>query len=509
MGRSAVRRHERASVAHDRGDRIATPTAALIAGVLLLVAGWNVALGGRIAQHRDLSPPLRWLSGFVALLLLPGAAVSWFATAPTAGAALHDIAWLWPLVALLAMLQALVALREGAASRVVSLPFALWNTLICWVLTVRWLAWLGVALPGWMLIPGGATVTLTALLLGPASAALPSLPLMPLLAPAYPPRARWSVPIRSLLGVGVSIGVVLVATEGVTGTQPWMERLESGQRVTERDPSRFSVGLTVLPPLAGPPPAAAIRRDIALADSLGVRLIHVRLLPGISGAALDSISHVLEPWRRDSITRIVVSLDQWNSPLSRTPKRRWRPAEVEAVTRRVRPHILVADARSLLEDAARAAATPSVVRRVRPATLVLAGITRVEDLSAPALEGLTRGEAAVNGFWLTLRPDPSGAHGLDRRLAPVDGWLSTSASVELWVHAVPGLPLVEGELTQASGVHLLLAWASARPRVRAVVLDGAGDHLEVVGLRASNGRLRQATLTLARDLRTLIETPSR
>ena len=109
----------------------------------------------------------------------------------------------------------------------------------------------------------------------------------------------------------------------------------------------------------------------------------------------------------------------------------------------------------------------------------------------------------VVGF--SLYPDFDGAVTLDERTHAADRWIqSLSHPVkELWVFSAGGYPSVHGERAQELAVWGALAWASSRSTIKGIIVSDADDYGSITGLRAASGRLRPATLAVARAVHRL------
>ena len=76
---------------------------------------------------------------------------------------------------------------------------------------------------------------------------------------------------------------------------------------------------------------------------------------------------------------------------------------------------------------------------------------------------------------------------------------------EQWVFSARGYPRTFGEGNQERALWGVVAWATTQAKVRAVIIDGAGDYDTLDGLRAPGGRLRPAATTVARAVQALAE----
>jgi hypothetical protein len=83
-------------------------------------------------------------------------------------------------------------------------------------------------------------------------------------------------------------------------------------------------------------------------------------------------------------------------------------------------------------------------------------------------------------------------------------WLRGSRK-EQWIFSARSYPRAFGERNQARAIWGMLAWATSQPRVRAIILDGAGDYEALDGLRDPGGRLRPVVASVARARAALAE----
>jgi hypothetical protein len=119
-------------------------------------------------------------------------------------------------------------------------------------------------------------------------------------------------------------------------------------------------------------------------------------------------------------------------------------------------------------------------------------------------------EAPLDAAGFTVHPSFSGAGGVDARLRAADRWMRAAGPLprgkQLWVFDVHAFPAAHGEASQERTVWHTIAWASAHPALRGVVVAEPGDYSRITGLRAANGRLRGAVGGIRRALATLRET---
>ena len=497
------------------------------AAVTALLLAWNVFAGGRIAQLRTAPKELRLfriLSGLGGFLVIPAMLIGMAEQSELTGHALTTLAWLWPAVLALFAVQVGLALGQNLVPTVVGVPLLLYDLTQFLIASTRVAAEHGLAVPAFLLAPGAAQAALLSLLLGTSSIGSPLAMAVPLLAPAGPARWRPSVLFRSALAVYALAVVVLVAARSI----PAYATIESlaalgGDRLTERASSGFDIGLRILPTVTGTPGTAELRKDFAMADSLGVGALQLRIAPeGCSAAALDSLARALDPYRRDSVLLIVALAAPQGSPgeLRDAPTRYLdrRADAVDRIVRRLHPdYIIPADVPFGAE--AEAIGTQSVswwaeyytrmatiVRRDRPATRLLVAVAGNRD---SALYAWAAADASpVDGVAFVLAP-AAGGHAALAALASAGRWMSSVAPTDRthWIVA-SSAPAIIGEDAQRRLLHHVLAWATTHSAVRGVILGDAADYDRVTGFRSATGRMRPIVADVAAAIRVLFETPA-
>ena len=295
----------------------------------------------------------------------------------------------------------------------------------------------------------------------------------------------------------------------------------SVERLQERPAGDFDVGLKILEDMDGPPATLAVKNDLALADTMGVDLVNVVLVPEqMDRAALDSLARVLDAVRLDS-TQVMVTLG-YASKLIPLPGRTFNDATrlktIDPIVRRLRPDILV-PAQDPFDAGTRAAGAhpveywenfvtqaSAIAKRVRPRTKigVAASVYDRRDSTLYAWAAAPGSPVDVVGF--TLYPSPSGVRTLDAARGAADRWMQASRSPkEHWVFAAGGYPEAHGEASQTRALWAALAWATSRPAIKGLVVSEAGDYGVIRGLRAADGHLRRATFAVMSAMRGLRE----
>ena len=74
-----------------------------------------------------------------------------------------------------------------------------------------------------------------------------------------------------------------------------------------------------------------------------------------------------------------------------------------------------------------------------------------------------------------------------------------------WIFGTGGYPLAHGEVSQDRAVWAALSWATSHGDVRGLVVTEANDYGQAMGVRAPNGRYRDAATTLRKSVRALRE----
>jgi hypothetical protein len=433
--------------------------------------------------------------------------------------------WLWPVTVVLFALQALYAASRRLVNPFLGFFIAAYDIMIAADAVLRFVASRGTPLPGFALIFLAATtstfafVTQSPLILGS-----PFFFFTPMIAPAFPAMRRWTAGLR--LGLAFVAGAWVVVflsrlTDADKAVNSYGVHDPSIERLQERPAGDFTVGLKVFEDMEGPPATLAVKNDLALADTMGVDVVNVVLVPEqMDRAALDSLARVLDLVRVDS-TQVFVTLG-YPSRLLPLPGRTFNDAArlrtIDPIVRRLRPDVLI-PAQDPFDAGTRAAGAhpveywenlltqaSAIAKRVRPRTRigVSASVYDRRDSTLYAWAAAPGSPVDVVGF--TLYPSPSGVRTLDAERGAADRWMQASRSPkEHWVFASGGYPEAHGEGSQTRAVWAALAWATSRPVIKGLVVSEAGDYGVIRGLRAADGHLRRATFAVMNAMRGLRE----
>ena len=495
----------------------------LTAAILL----WDIQLAGRIAQNRRAPRPLALLSAVAGLLVAPAALAAAAAPSLLSGRAVQSVTWLWPVVAVLFVLQAAYAVLRRYVTPTVGIPFLLYNLVLAAVAVARHRLTAGDDPAAWLVGFSAAHVGALGSLLGDAALWSPLSLQVPLLAPITPARWRLSATLRAGLAVyAAAWGTLVLLVEYPHAVREVRTFAELGERrLQERPAGDFRIGVHVFPTIGDRPPTPlVVRNDLALVDSLDGDALSLTLSSEATApAVLDSLSRLFEPVRRDT-TVLVVRLAHPRdaaAAYARDPQgyTRARTAELRRVLRGLRPDIVVPLAgpdpatRPLPLEAAREylTAAASVVAEVRPRTQVAALLTRFDtpDSRLSAWAAARGSPVEVIGF--ALAPSFDGGLSLQARMAAAERWMAAAedprrAAKPHWVLNAQAYPLAHGERSQLAALWGTIAWATTHPELRGVVVSDAADYQRIAGLRVTGGRLRPATGAVAAAVRLLRET---
>jgi hypothetical protein len=253
---------------------------------LLLVAIvliWNVVLAARIAQVRTLPREFVALSALAGFLVVPALLIHLATTSSITGRALTAVDWIWPFTVVLFAIQALYAASRRFVNPFLGFFIATYDILIAVDAVLRFVASRGTPLPGVALIfLAATTATFTYVTQSPLILGSPFFFFTPMIAPAFPALRRAAATFR--IGLALVAGLYLIIF--VTRLTPADQAVNSYgihdprvERLQERPEGDFEVGLKVFEDMDGPPATLAVRNDLALADTMGVAVINVVIVP--------------------------------------------------------------------------------------------------------------------------------------------------------------------------------------------------------------------------------------
>ncbi len=494
--------------------------------VAIAMTLWDVLIAGRIANLRRTPRLFQAATAFGGLLIIPALLVAFASASILYGRTVYTVRWIWPVTAVLFVMQAIYALTRRMVTPLFGLPILFYNIIIATVAVSRFMISRGDT--GWEigLTLSAAQTSMLGLFFGPSALWSPGFPTVPLFSPSLPARWRASATVRGVLAVTAMIVTVLVLVQIPTSLAAIKSyNMYADDRLQEHPEGDFAVGLKIFPDLRSGPPPLALRYDLQMADSLNVDAISVIINPEAArGVALDSIAHSIDDIRTDS-TRLIVTLGfpkDARAAFDRSPGKYTdeRIADVNRIARALRPNILlpVLEPYGEAEEAMGIQSTDYwkgyLTRAARVAHYINPNIrvgvsaasygTRDSTLYAWAA---SRGSGIdVVGF--SLMPGLDGAISLDTHMRVAQRWMRQfpDRPKEHWVFAAGGYPQAHGDRSQELALWGVMAWATAQAPIKGIVILEAADYSAIRGLRRSGGNLRPAFSAIQRAERGLAET---
>ena len=488
----------------------------------LVIIVWNIVLAGRIAQVRHASKPFALLTGFAGLLILPAFIVALATTTLITGRAVSSIDWLWPLTLVLFAVQAVYAVSRRLVNPLWGYPIAFYDVLVAIAALARFATAHGVNLPHPLLVVMAAQIDALALATTEAAIASPFFLHVPLIAPAFPAIGRATAGIRAAVAA-IAIGWVgLIVAEMPRANQALASyAAHADDKLTERR-DRFPVGVKILPNVRDLPSGASARADLEVATATTANAIHIVLVPGATALAIDSIGRAIDLLQRDSV-HLVVTIGYSGTLLPEIGHGELGAEErlrtLHRALTRLRPDIVI-PAQDPYGIGARVLGrlpletwqqfytrARALVQEVRPRTQVAIAASAYDAQDSTLYAWAARRGSPVDVVGFSFYPNRLGARFMEAGYRAADRWMTAHPPVKPhWVLGTGGYPLAHGEVSQARAIWATLAWATARPQIRGVLVMEASDYGQAMGLRAPNGRYRESATTVRRALNGLRET---
>lgn len=488
----------------------------------LVVIVWNIVLAGRISQQRQASRPFALVTGLAALMLLPAFIVALATTTVITGRAISSIDWVWPATVVLFAVQAVYAVARKLVNPLWGYPIAFYDVVIALASVARFAGAHGVELPHPLLVLMAAQIDALALATTDAAIASPFFLHVPFISPAFPATARAAVVIRGVVAAVAFLWFGLIVAELPRANSALASyAAHADDRLTERR-DRFAVGVKLFPDIRSQPSAASAKTDLELAAATTVDAIHVTLVPGASAVAVDSVGRAIDLLRRDSVL-LIVTLGYSGRLLpeigkgSLDPDTRLRTLRLALA--RLRPDIVVPaqdpygiGARVLGRLPVEAwqdyyTRAHALVREVRPRTRVALAASAFDARDSTLYAWAAKAGTPVDIVGFSFYPNRLGARFMDAGFRAADRWMEAHPPAKPhWVLGTGGYPLAHGESSQARAIWATLSWATSHAAIRGAVVLEANDYGQAMGLRAPNGRYREAATTVRRALNGLRET---
>ena len=490
----------------------------------LIIAIWDVVLAGRISQLRMASRPFGTITGLCGLLLLPALLLRMATSSFITGRAVMAVDWIWPMVLVLFAIQAIYAVSRRLVNYFWGIPIVVYNVAIAVTELVRF----GVAhgSPFAEAMAGLLTAqssTLAVVTQSPIAVTTPLFFLVPMIAPAFPALRRTTAAFRAFIAADAFLWVTALIVWGVTAARQGGKALEehADDRLRERPAGDFRVGLKILPDIGSKPTGAAVKSDMQLVTSIGVRAVAVVFAPGVDSVSIDSVANVIDGID-DSVT-VVAAIGykgKLTPGLGSTPvDEAGRLATIGRVVRILHPDILLPAEdpmavgsrivgalpierwQKYLTDAARSA------KAADPRVKVGFSVSSYGIADSVLYAWAARKGSPIDVVGFSFFPEKKGIDDIVNAFEPAaDRWMKTTPPVkEHWVFAAGGFPLNTGERMQARIVWNTLAWATDHPAIKGLIVYEASDYAQARGLRAPNGRLRAAERLIRNAIRQLRE----
>lgn len=499
----------------------ALPIVHLVLTLAILI--WDVVVAGRIMHVRKAPRHFAIVTALCGFFILPAVAIHLATSSVLTGRALVMVSIIWPVTLFLFVIQAVMAVGRRLVHPLIGLSILVFNLILAVSATLAILSASGTPL---LELPLALLVAQSDVLNLATSGAVLTSPLfiaVPILAPAFPALRGFTATFRGVLAFYAILWIATVTLSVAKGQVILREYRQYDQdRLTERPAGDFTIGLKILPDVARPPSALALRGELELVHELDVQALSVTIVPDAADAAvLDSIARVLGPLRRaDSIT-VIVTLGYRGKLLPSAGgafDRAERLRAVEQVVRRIRPDILipaedpygagqrafgalpVAEWQSFLTEAS------ALAKQLRPRTRIGVSASSFgrNDSTLYAWAAAPGSPVDVPGF--SFIPGSRGAQDLDAMMRAADRWMAAdSARKTVWIYNASGLPLAHGERSQERALWGILSWATAHSRIRGMIVYSASDYGGATGLQAPDGRRRPAASAVSRALRGLRE----
>lgn len=485
---------------------------AIYLALSLAMIAWDILMAGRIAGLRKIPRGFQTLTGIAGLLLVPALVIAYTAQSLLYGRAIFLVAWLWPFTAILFVIQTVYALARRLATPMLAFPLLVYNIVIAAVAVTKFIIARGQNPTQLELVLTAAQANMLLTFFGTPALWNPIYIQVPLFAPSLP--ARWGFTRLVRVAVaGAAIAMTALVLVEVPGASAYIKSYAPHQndQLQEHPEGDFRIGLKIFPDLRSGPPPTAISNDLALADTLAVDAISVVIDPEAArGIALDSLARSIEQARADS-TVLIVALGypkkgQAEIRQSRDTYTVARLKDVDRIARRLKPDYLI-PATDPMEEGARILGEQSpqywidyftraarVAHYIYPRIKVSLPISTYGARDSTLYAWAARPGSPIDVVGFSLFAGYDGTRSLDSYMRVAQRWMTMFPKPkEHWVFAAGGLPLVHGEENQRLAFRDVLAWATAQPAIKGLVVYEGGDYNTVRGLRAAGGRLRPST----------------
>ncbi|HJP87131.1 MAG TPA: hypothetical protein VJ852_14165 [Gemmatimonadaceae bacterium] len=500
-------------------------------GVLYLalsiaMIAWDILRAGRIAQLRKMPRSFQAITGIAGLLLVPALVVAYTSVSLLYGRAIYLVAWLWPFTALLFVIQAIYAMTRRLVTPWLGFPLLVYNAIIAAVAITKFMISHGYTPLDFGLALNAAQASMLGTFFGAPALWNPLYLQVPIFAPSLP--ARWGLTRLARVAMAVAaIALTALVIVELPGSFAAVHsyRVHARDQLQEHPEGDFRIGLKIFPDLRSGPPPIAIDNDLSLADTLDVDAISVVVDPEAArGIALDSLARSIEQARSDS-TVLIVALGYPKKGAEEFKRSREtyttaRLKDIDQIARRLKPDYLIPatdptqegtrvlgmdDTKYWIDYFTRAARLAHYIYpRIKVSMPMSSYGTRDSILYAWA----ARPGSPIDVVGFSLLAGFDGVRLMDTYTLVAQRWMRQFPKPkEHWVFAAGGYPLIHGEQNQMGAIWGALAWATAQPPIKGLVVYEGGDYNTVRGIRAAGGRLRPVFEALVRAEKGLRASP--
>ena len=485
---------------------------AIYLALSIAMIAWDILMAGRIAQLRRIPRGFQALTGIAGLLIVPALVVAYTAQSILYGRAIGLVAWLWPFTAILFVIQIIYALARKLVTPLLGFPLLVYNFVIAVVAITKFVIMRGHSPTEFELALNAAQASMLGTFFGTPALWNPIYIQVPIFAPSLP--ARWGFTRLARVALaGAAIAMTALVVVELPGAFAGIKSyaVHDTDKLQEHPEGDFKIGLKIFPDLRSGPPPLAITNDLQLADTLDVDAISVVIDPEAArGVALDSLARSIEQARADS-TVLIVALGypkkgEKEFRQSREAYTLARLKDVDRIARRLKPDYLI-PATDPLEEGARILREESpqywidyfgraarVAHYIYPRIKVAVPISSYGTRDSTLYAWAARPGTPIDVVGFSLLAGFDGARSLDTHMRVAQRWIKQFPKPkEHWVFAAGGYPLAHGEENQLRTLRGVLAWATAEPAIKGLVVYEGGDYNSVRGLRAAGGRLRPVT----------------
>ncbi|HYS69783.1 MAG TPA: hypothetical protein VEM14_06035 [Gemmatimonadaceae bacterium] len=485
---------------------------AIYVALSVAMIAWDILAAGRIAGLRKIPRGFQAITGIAALLLVPALVVAYTAQSLLYGRAIFLVAWLWPFTATLFVIQTVYALARKLVTPLLGFPLLVYNFVIAVVAVTKFVIMRGHSPTDFGLALNAAQASMLGTFFGAAALWNPAYIQVPIFAPSLP--ARWGftrLARVALAGAAIAMtALVIIELPGAfAGINSYA--VHANDKLQEHPDGDFRIGLKIFPDLRSGPPPISISNDLELADTLDVDAISVVIDPEAArGVALDSLARSIEQARSDS-TILIVALGypkngEKEFKQSRDTYTLARLKDIDRIARRLKPDYLI-PATDPLEEGTRILGEQSpqywidyfsraarVAHYIYPRIKVSVPMSSYGTRDSTLYAWAARPGSPIDAVGFSLLAGFDGARSLDTHTRIATRWMRLFPKPkEHWVFAAGGYPLAHGEENQLLTVKDVLAWATAEPAIKGLVVYEGGDYNTIRGIRAAGDRLRPVT----------------